>query len=145
MTAVTDLPVIKFETICTALRNTKLPSTDLVVGIGSGGVTLAAIAAYELNTSLEIVWLNYRDPNNRPIHVAPQLYQPFSVPPKTNRVLLVDDVVVSGKTMNAAKKLLTGTEVTTLALKGIADIILFPNINSCVQWPWSPIKLKKTT
>jgi len=142
MTAATNLLAITFETICEALRDTKLPPTDLVVGIGRGGVPLAALAAYKLDVSMTVLWLNYRDVNNTPVYSAPQLYQDFSLPPKTNHVLLVDDVVVSGKTMNAAKNILTHTKVTTLALKGSADIVLFPEIQSCVQWPWNPTNQK---
>lgn len=140
MTTVPSLPTIAFETIGEALRNTKLPTTDLVIGIGSGGVVPAAMAAYKLRTPMRVLWLNYRGIDNVPIHSIPQLSQPFSLPPGTKRVLLVDDVVVSGKTLEAAKKLLPKTEITTMALKGKADIVLFPDIQSCVQWPWSPIK-----
>lgn len=140
MTTVSPLQSIAFETIGEALRNTELPATDLVVGIGSGGVVPAVLAAYELGTPMRVLWLNYRGIDNVPIHPIPQLSQPFSLPPGTKRVLLVDDVVVSGKTLEAAGKLLPQTEITTMALKGKADIVLFPNIQSCVQWPWNPIR-----
>ncbi len=89
---------------------------------------------------MRVIWLNYRGFDNAPIHSIPQLSQPFSLPPGTKKILLVDDVVVSGKTLEAAKKLLAETEITTMALKGDADIVLFPDIQSCVQWPWNPIK-----
>lgn len=140
MATVTPLPTIAFETIGEALRSTPLPATDLVVGIGSGGVVPAAMAAYELRTPMRIIWLNHRGIDNVPIRSIPQLSQPFSLPPGTKKILLVDDVVVSGKTLEAAKKLLPQTEIITMALKGDADIVLFPDIQSCVQWPWNPIK-----
>ena len=98
------------------------------------------MAAYELKTPMHILWLNYRGIDNVPIHSIPQLSQPFSLPQGTKKILLVDDVVVSGKTLEAAKNLLSQTEITTMALKGEADIVLFPDIQSCVQWPWNPIK-----
>jgi hypoxanthine phosphoribosyltransferase len=52
------------------------------------------------------------------------------------RVLLVDEVSVTGKTMEFAKTFLTEHEVITFALKGKADYVLFPEIASCVNWPW---------
>ncbi len=55
---------------------------------------------------------------------------------KGNKLLLVDDVSVSGKTMKMAKEALAGNEVKTLALKGKADYVLFPEISECVKWPW---------
>ena len=140
MDTVPSLTSIAFETIGEALRSAKLPSTDLVVGIGSGGVVPAAMAAYKLRTPMRILWLNYRGIDNVPIHPIPQQSQPFSLPSGTKRILLVDDVVVSGKTLEVAIKLLPQTEITTMALKGKADIVLFPDIQSCVQWPWNPIR-----
>lgn len=130
---------IEFETIRAALKSADLPSTDLVVGIGSGGIVLSAMAAYKLNTPLSILWLNYRGPNNQPVHSQPELSQSFSLPLGIKKILLVDDVVVSGKTMETAKAILRSTEITTLCLKGKADIVLFPELSTCVQWPWNPI------
>lgn len=52
------------------------------------------------------------------------------------RILLVDDVSVSGKTLQTAKELLSGHIVTTFTLKGKADLVLFPEIGDCVKWPW---------
>ncbi len=135
-----SLPAISFESITEALRRTKLPPSDLVVGIGSGGVVFAAMAAYALEAPLRIIWLNYRGLNNTPIHPTPQISQPFSLPQGTKSVLLVDDAVVSGKTLETAKKILPKIEITTMVLKGNADIVLFPDIHSCVQWPWNPLK-----
>ncbi len=139
MSTITNVPAIEFEIVSEKLRNTVLPDADLVVGIGSGGIVPAAMTAHELGVPMVPLWLNYRDKNNRPRHSLPQLYQPFNVPSETNHILLVDDVVVSGKTLKAAMKLLPPNAcVTTLTLKGCADIVLFPEIESCVQWPWNP-------
>ncbi len=131
---------IDFETISSALRSADLPETDLVVGIGSGGVVFAAMTAFKLNVSLMILWLKYRGANNEPVHSDPILSQSFCLPNGIRRVLLVDDVVVSGKTMRVAKSILSDIKVTTLTLKGNADIVLFPEISSCVQWPWNPVQ-----
>jgi hypoxanthine phosphoribosyltransferase len=56
--------------------------------------------------------------------------------PKGARILLVDDVSVSGQTLALARSLLKGYEVITFTLKGKADFVLFPEITACVNWPW---------
>jgi hypoxanthine phosphoribosyltransferase len=52
-------------------------------------------------------------------------------------VLLVDDVSVSGATFKLARELLMGATIATLACKGKADFVLFPEVAACVNWPWS--------
>ena len=52
------------------------------------------------------------------------------------RILLVDDVSVSGQTLQAARELLMDYEVTTFVLKSKADLVAFPEIGECVVWPW---------
>lgn len=128
---------ISFQEITERLRNAGLPETDLVIGIGTGGVVPAAIAAFHLNADLRIVTLNYRDEKNTPQHESPVL---LNLPPdlelEGKRILLVDDVSVSGKTLNAALALLKGYNVKTLTMKGKADYVLFPEVKDCVMWPW---------
>jgi hypoxanthine phosphoribosyltransferase len=54
------------------------------------------------------------------------------------KVLLVDDVSVTGKTLDFAKQLLHLNDIKTFVLKGKnADIVLFPEIKECVNWPWN--------
>jgi len=101
-------------------------------------VVVASLVAFKLNVPLQILWINYRGANNEPIHSYPQIAQPFTLPQGITSILMVDDVVVSGKTMTAAKAVLSNIKITTLALKGKADIVLFPEISSCIQWPWNP-------
>lgn len=46
---------------------------------------------------------------------------------------------VTGKTLEKVKKELYGYEVTTLVFKGKADHVLFPEIRTCVEWPWNAV------
>ena len=127
---------LSFKEISERLKQIDLPKIDLVIGIASGGVPPATFVAFYLNAELEVMTLNYRDENNNPRYDEPKvLYQPlWNLEGK--RILLVDDVSVSGKTMDAALGLLKGYNVKTLAMKGKADFVLFPEIKDCVKWPW---------
>jgi hypoxanthine phosphoribosyltransferase len=127
---------LSFKQISERLKQIDLPEIDLVIGIGSGGVPPATFVAFYLNADLEVMTLNYRDENNNPRYDDPKLLHQPHWNLEGKRILLVDDVSVSGKTMNAALELLKGFNVKTLAMKGKADFVLFPEIKDCVKWPW---------
>ena len=132
---------LSFATISEALREFPLPEVDHVVGIGRGGVVPASLIAHQLQRELSIVWVNYRHDNNQPAHDRPQWLE--SELPHFDadaRILLVDDVAVSGQTLAAVKERLSDYAVTTLVLKGTADWVVFPTITPCVHWPWQPIE-----
>jgi uncharacterized protein len=128
---------ISFQEISQRLNQASLPETDLVIGIGTGGIVPAALAAFRLGADFRVMTLNYRDEKNNPRHENPVvLHLPSDLELSGKKILLVDDVSVSGKTLNAARALLKGYTVTTLTMKGTADIVLFPEIRDCVKWPW---------
>lgn len=129
---------LSFREISERLKQMELPETDLVIGIGSGGIAPAGIVAFHLNAELRVMVLNYRDEENNPRYHEPQVLEKPHGNLEGKRILLVDDVSVSGKTMNKALEQLTGLNVKTLAMKGKADYVLFPEIKDCVQWPWKP-------
>ena len=128
------------------LKALALPEVDLVVGVAAGGTVPASLVAYELERPLRMLAINYRDEDNRPRREAPTLLEPFALPPNTLppdplRVLLVDDVSVSGKTLALAKRVLQGHLLTTLVFKGKGDLVVLPEVASCVIWPWQPLPL----
>jgi len=128
---------LSFPEISERLKKTILPPFDLVIGIGTGGIVPASLAAFQLGCELEILTLNFRDEKNTPQHEDPVIISiPEGLNPEGKRILLVDDVSVSGKTLNAAKNLFPGQNIKTLTLKGQADFVLFPEIKDCVKWPW---------
>ena len=127
---------LSFREITSRLKQLDLPDVDVVIGIGSGGVVPAGMVAFHLDAELHVMVLNYRDEQNNPRYDEPMLLLMPEWDLKDKRILLVDDVSVSGKTMNAALKLLNGYSVKTLAMKGKADFVLFPEITDCVKWPW---------
>ena len=129
---------LSFKQITERLKKLNLPEVDLVIGIGSGGIPPATFVAFHLDTELQVMTLNYRDEKNNPLYEAPKVLQKPNWNLEGKRILLVDDVSVSGKTMNTALEQFKGLDVKTLAMKGKADFVLFPEIKDCVKWPWKP-------
>ncbi|HYQ56033.1 MAG TPA: phosphoribosyltransferase [Draconibacterium sp.] len=120
------------------MNTIKFPEIDVVIGIGTGGVPAATMVAYYLNAELLVMTLNYRDEENNPRYNEPKVLEKAHWDLEGKRILLVDDVSVSGKTMEAALYQLEGLNVKTCAMKGEADYVLFPEIKDCVKWPWKP-------
>lgn len=118
------------------IREIQFPDVDLIVGIASGGTVPASLVAFHLNKPLEIVAINYRDEDNNPRYEMPQLLAGIDESVTGKHILLVDDVSVTGKTLIAAKDLFGDCKVTTFVLKGQADISVFPDVATCVDWPW---------
>lgn len=128
--------VVSFEDITQRLKSMQLPDVDLVVGIATGGIVPASLAAYQLGKPLRILQINYRAPDNSPRYDSPQLLQMPEIPIDCQHILLVDDVSVTGSTLQVAADLLSGYELTTLVMKGRGDFVVLPEIAACVQWPW---------
>ncbi|GAB5559632.1 MAG: hypothetical protein SynsKO_12790 [Synoicihabitans sp.] len=123
--------------IAERLRSAKYPQVDAIVGIQTGGRIPATLLSFHLGLPLYMLPINFRDENNDPRYDEPKvLAAVHKLPPAGARVLLVDDVSVSGATMNKARELLPGYAITTFALKGRAEIVLFPEVRQCVHWPW---------
>ena len=122
--------------IARRLKRAELPEVDVVVGIATGGVVPASLVAYRLELPLRIMHLNFRAIDNSPQRPEPELLQPFGLEPAFQNVLLVDDVSVTGATFSAARRILEDRQVTTFALKGKADIVLYSEVASCIYLPW---------
>lgn len=128
---------VSFTEISDRLRSLSLPETDLVIGIGTGGIVPASLVAFHLGCELLIITLNYRDENNTPRYENPVIVNMPEMPLlQDKKILLVDDVSVSGKTLNEALLHFQGLQIKTLTMKGKADYVLFPEIKDCVKWPW---------
>jgi len=131
-------PAIPFLEICKRIEEFKFPAIDMVIGIARGGAVPASLIACHLNKPLEVVRIKYRDEDNKPIYPFPKMF--MTIDPLTIRnksILLVDDVSVTGKTMDAARNLIPAHKIYTCVLKGYADYTLMPDMNTCVKWPWN--------
>ncbi|AEL27391.1 phosphoribosyltransferase family protein [Cyclobacterium marinum] len=130
---------LPFDKISKALNGFAFPPTDIIVGIGRGGIVPASLVAHQLELPLFIASVNYRNDINEPIRKSPEFLDLFETSfPHGCRILLIDDVAVSGKTLDLVKASLKDYSVKTFVLKGKADFVLFPNIKTCVKWPWNP-------
>jgi hypoxanthine phosphoribosyltransferase len=127
---------ISFVDISAALDKFILPDVDFVIGIAEGGLVPASLAAYKLGRELKTIKINLRDENNNPRYENPKVLQRLNEEIRNKKILLVDDVSVTGKTLEAAKSLFPNNAITTFAMKGKADLVLFPEIKECVNWPW---------
>ena len=127
---------LDFSTISLALKAFLLPEVDHIVGIADGGIVPASLIAHQINRPMSLIQINYRARDNSPRYPRPVLLSWQPLPVGGQRILLVDEVAVSGKTMQFAQTFLMEHEVITFVLKGKADYVLFPEIESCVNWPW---------
>lgn len=128
---------LNFKEISERIKQMKFPGTDLVIGIGTGGVVAASLVAFHLGCDLKIITVNFRDGKNNPQHESPVLiHLPEGLTLEGKRVLLVDDVSVSGRTIKTVLDKFPGQDIKTMTLKGKADFVLFPEIKDCVRWPW---------
>jgi adenine/guanine phosphoribosyltransferase-like PRPP-binding protein len=127
---------VTFDEVFRRLRDAAFPEFDVVLGIEKGGTIPAAMVSYVTGKELRLTRFAYRDEDNHPAYPEPVLMGNAELPESARSVLLVDDARVSGRTMEAAKALCGKRAVHTLVLKGEADLVLFPEIRSCANWPW---------
>ena len=117
-----------------------IPDSDIVIGIGEGGIVPATLVAIRAGLPLRLISARYRGVDNVPVLDKPMVSRVPDIPDNVKTVLLVDDVSVSGKTLEEVKGSLSKYQTRTLVLKGEADVVLFPEISECVTWPWTASK-----
>jgi adenine/guanine phosphoribosyltransferase-like PRPP-binding protein len=129
---------LSFTEISARLAGWNFPERiDGVVGIATGGVVPAVLVAMRLKVDLKTLALNDRDEANEPRFEEPKLISRVPDLGSWRRILLVDDVYVSGKSWHAARNLLPeSVEVLPFVLKGKVDFALIRDVDGCVQWPW---------
>lgn len=132
---------LTFDRIAERVRTADLPArdeVDAVVAVARGGTVPGALIAFRLERPLRLLRLSFRDDANTP--KAPDPEPVGEIPDvRGQRIVLVDDVSVSGATLRRASDLLGAARTTTVAFKGrpdAADVVLFPDVPRCVRWPW---------
>ena len=110
---------------------------DLIVAVANGGIIPAAILNQRLNLDLQLLKLHLRDANQKPLYDQPRLLEEISFEVQGKRILLVEDRVKTGTTLNYARKLLLdkgAATVKTFAVNGNADYCLYNE--TCFRFPW---------
>jgi len=125
-----------FEEVLERVRTIEISETfDLVVAIANGGIIPAAMINQRLGCEFQLLKLNLRDAMQNKLYDKPKLLEEIDFDFTGKRVLLVDDRVKTGTTLQFAKELLSGAKsVKTLAVNGIADYCLYNE--ACFRFPW---------
>jgi len=109
---------------------------DMIVAIGRGGVTPGFLVSKKLKKDLELVWLRFRDDENKVAFKQPKLIKKLEFNFKNKNILLVDDISRTGTTFKAASKYLKGSKsIKTFVINGKADYYLYDE--NCFKFPWN--------
>lgn len=129
---------LPFTEISRRLAGWRFPeNVDGVVGIAHGGVVPAAMVAQLLGVEMKVISMNYRDDGNVPRFPEPRLLAAAPDLGSWRRVLLVDDVWVSGRSWHSARgHLPAAVDVLPFVFKGKVEFALFADLDGCVHWPW---------
>lgn len=108
---------------------------DMIVAIANGGIIPAAIINQRLNIEIQLLKINLRDPNQQPKYDSPKLISPIDFDYKGKSILVVEDRIKTGATVQYAIDLLHGArQIKTFAVNGKADYSLYDE--SCFRFPW---------
>ncbi|MEN9570300.1 MAG: hypothetical protein RL172_1531 [Bacteroidota bacterium] len=115
---------------------------DLIVAIANGGIIPAALINQRLQKKIELLKISFRDPLQKPLYHAPQLLEAPAFEIKGKKILLVEDRVKTGASINYAKEILKDAAVIkTFAVNGDADYSLYNEL--CFKFPWiMPLSLQ---
>ena len=110
---------------------------DLLVAIANGGIIPAAILNQKLDIEIQLLKLHLRDASQKQLFERPQLLEEIKFEVAGRNILLVEDRVKTGATLNYARALLEDTgaaKVKTFAVNGKADYCLYDEL--CFRFPW---------
>jgi hypoxanthine phosphoribosyltransferase len=131
------MPVEKsFEEILQRFREIEFNETfDMIVAIANGGIIPAAILNQRLNIDIQLLKINLRDPDQKPKYDRPKLISPIDFEYKGKKILLVEDRIKTGATVQFAIDLLHDAgQIKTFAVNGKADYSLYDE--PCFRFPW---------
>lgn len=110
-------------------------SFDMIVAIANGGIIPAALLNQRLNRELQLLKLNLRDATQKQLYPQPRLLEEIRFEVKGKAILLVEDRVKTGTTLQYAQQLLSDARlVKTFAVNGKADYCLYDE--ACFRFPW---------
>ena len=114
-----------FEEVMQRFREIRFHETfDMIVAIANGGIIPAAI-----------IKINLRDQDQKPKFDSPRLVSPIDFDYNDKTILLVEDRIKTGATVQFAIDLLhDARQIKTFAVNGKADYALYDE--SCFRFPW---------
>lgn len=127
-----------FDEVLKRFREIQFHETfDIIIAIANGGIIPAAIINQRLNIDIQLLKINLRDQNQKPIFDSPKLLSPIDFDYKDKSILLVEDRIKTGATVKFAVELLKPDAklVKIFAVNGNADYSLFNE--SCFRFPWN--------
>lgn len=107
---------------------------DLIIGIKNGGVVPSYLLGEKLNSPIDFVKIHFRDENQNPKYKEPVLTEECKYDISDKKILLVDDVSKTGKTIEKAKNSLNAYKIKTFVVNGKADYNLYDE--ECFWLPW---------
>ncbi|MEA4918008.1 phosphoribosyltransferase [Proteiniphilum sp.] len=125
-----------FEEVMQRFREITFHETfDMIVAIANGGIIPAAIINQRLNIEIQLLKINLRDQYQKPKYETPKLISPVDFEYKGKSILLVEDRIKTGATVQYAIDLLQDArQIKTFAVNGKADYSLYDE--SCFKFPW---------
>jgi xanthine phosphoribosyltransferase len=126
-----------FDEVMQRFREIEFHETfDMIVAIANGGIIPAALLNQRLNIDIQLLKINLRDVQQKPRYDRPKLVSPIDFTFKNKTILLVEDRVKTGATLNYAVDLLKDEAklVKTFAVNGKADYCLYNE--DCFRFPW---------
>jgi len=117
------------------IKKIKFDDFDLIIAVNRGGINPAKTLSKHLKLKINTIHINYRDETHTPKYKKPKLIKNLKIKYKNKKILLVDDVSRTGKTLRTAKKLLKGNKIKTFVINGKADYSLY-NCKECFKFPW---------
>lgn len=125
-----------FDEVLHRFRTIEIDETfDMIVAIANGGIVPAGILNQRLGIEVQLLKINFKDEFQKPRYDTPKLLKPIDFEYKNKKILLVDDRIKSGSTIQLARELLKDASlVKTFAVNGNADYPLFNE--ACFRFPW---------